>query len=69
MFKRTVMMLCCVLLFAFSSAKADEWNKRTVMTFSQPVELPGIVLPAGTYAITVSGGRCVSFLLACICIV
>lgn len=31
------------------SAHADEWNKRTVMTFSQPVEIPGQVLPAGTY--------------------
>jgi hypothetical protein len=30
-------------------ARADEWNKKTVMTFSQPVEIPGQVLPAGTY--------------------
>ena len=30
-------------------AKADEWNKKTIMTFSGPVELPGVVLPAGTY--------------------
>jgi len=41
---------------AFSpSAKADEWNRKTVVTFSQPVEIPGVhlkgwgVLPAGTY--------------------
>ena len=32
-----------------SSARADEWNKRTVLTFTQPVEIPGRVLPAGTY--------------------
>jgi len=31
------------------SAKADLWNKRTVFTFSGPVEIPGAVLPAGTY--------------------
>src|SRR4029450_2032381 len=32
--------------------KADGWNKKTVVTFSQPVEIPGgIVLPAGTYVI------------------
>jgi hypothetical protein len=37
------------------SAKADEWNKKTVITFSAPVEIPGVhltgwgVLPAGTY--------------------
>jgi hypothetical protein len=32
-----------------SSAGADEWNNKTVLTFSQPVEIPGRVLPAGTY--------------------
>ena len=37
------------------SANADEWNKKTVVTFSGPVEIPGVhlqgwgVLPAGTY--------------------
>jgi hypothetical protein len=37
------------------SAKADDWNRKTVMTFSGPVEIPGVhltgwaVLPAGTY--------------------
>lgn len=37
------------------SAKADDWNKKTVITFSGPVEIPGVhltgwaVLPAGTY--------------------
>ena len=36
-------------------AKADEWNRKTVITFSGPVEIPGVhlagwgVLPAGTY--------------------
>ena len=31
------------------AAKADQWNKRTLVTFSAPVEIPGRVLPAGTY--------------------
>ena len=32
------------------TAKADDWNKETTLTFDQPVEIPGhIVLPAGTY--------------------
>jgi hypothetical protein len=31
------------------SARADVWNKKTVVTFSQAVEVPGKVLPAGTY--------------------
>jgi hypothetical protein len=36
-------------------AKADEWNRKTTITFSGPVEIPGVhlkgwaVLPAGTY--------------------
>ena len=36
-------------------ANASEWNRKTVMTFSGPVEIPGVhlkgwgVLPAGTY--------------------
>jgi len=36
-------------------AKADDWNRKTVITFSGPVEIPGVhrtgfaVLPAGTY--------------------
>ncbi len=31
------------------SARADDYNKKTIVTFNEPVELPGIVLPAGTY--------------------
>jgi LPXTG-motif cell wall-anchored protein len=31
------------------SARADQWNKKTVVTFSQAVEVPGKILPAGTY--------------------
>ena len=30
-------------------AKADGWDKKTVVTFDQDVEIPGQVLPAGTY--------------------
>lgn len=29
--------------------QGDEWDKKTVLTFSAPVEVPGRVLPAGTY--------------------
>jgi hypothetical protein len=32
-----------------SGVRADDFNKKTVITFSQPVEIPGQVLPAGTY--------------------
>jgi len=30
-------------------AKADELDQKTVLNFDDPVQLPGIVLPAGTY--------------------
>jgi hypothetical protein len=30
-------------------AHADEWNQSTKVTFSQPVQIPGRILPAGTY--------------------
>jgi hypothetical protein len=31
------------------AVRADEWNQKTVFTFSGPVAVPGQVLPAGTY--------------------
>ena len=36
------------VLFA-SGARADEWNKKTILTFSGPVQIPGVTLPAGSY--------------------
>jgi LPXTG-motif cell wall-anchored protein len=33
-------------------AVADEWNQRTIFTFSGAVELPGQTLPGGTYVFT-----------------
>jgi len=30
-------------------AKADQWNQKTVLTLASPVEIPGQILPAGTY--------------------
>jgi len=43
------LMVSLIGFVAVSSARADEWDKKTVLTFSQPVEIPGRVLPAGTY--------------------
>jgi hypothetical protein len=45
----SVTVLC--MMFS-SSASAQSWNKKTTVTFSAPVEIPGVgaqVLPAGTY--------------------
>jgi hypothetical protein len=49
---KAIFCLLAITLFGavlLPSAQADTWNKRTVVTFSQAVEVPGKVLPAGTY--------------------
>ena len=47
---KIVTFLCLgVLGTAIPQARADEWNKKTVLTFSGPVEIPGQVLSPGTY--------------------
>ena len=56
-FLRAMPLHCAALIGAalVPSVKADDWNRKTVITFSQPVETPGVhmqgwaVLPAGTY--------------------
>jgi hypothetical protein len=44
-----VLALTGLGLASAASARADQWDKKTVITFSQAVEIPGHVLPAGTY--------------------
>src|ERR1700674_427498 len=47
-----VLSVLAACAFLLPTAAADEWNKRTTVTFSAPVEDPGSgaqVLPAGTY--------------------
>jgi hypothetical protein len=48
---------CLAYLGAYLTpkAKAGEWDRKTVLTFSLPVEVPGIVLPAGTYVFNFLG--------------
>ncbi|HYL36289.1 MAG TPA: hypothetical protein VEV17_10290 [Bryobacteraceae bacterium] len=33
------------------SARADEWNKRTVLTVNEPIQVPNRVLPPGKYVV------------------
>ena len=64
---RAATALCCVALWgvAFSpSARAGtEWSRSTVVTFNEPVEIPGVhlagwgVLPAGTYVFKILDSR------------
>ena len=47
----TVSTLCLVIFGALTVPKlrADDWDKTTKITFSEPVQVPGTTLPAGTY--------------------
>jgi len=38
-------------------ARADQWDKQTLVTFSNPVEVPGRVLPAGTYVFKIANSQ------------
>jgi hypothetical protein len=44
----TILFLLAVLI-VLPVAHADQGNQETRVTFSQPVQIPGRVLPAGTY--------------------
>jgi len=49
---RAKFMLLASLAFLAGMAPralADEWDQKTIFTFSGPVEIPGRALPAGTY--------------------
>src|SRR5512140_1830821 len=49
---RVVKALCCaaaLTALVAPGARADEWNKKTILTFSGPVQIPGATLPAGSY--------------------
>jgi hypothetical protein len=49
---RFVKAICCAAALTAvmaPGARADDWNKKTILTFSGPVQLPGATLPAGSY--------------------
>jgi len=60
-FNAAATVSCMMLMGALVAPvlQADDWNKKTVITFSGPVEIPGVhltgwgVLPAGTYVFKV----------------
>ncbi len=57
MFKAATTVFCMALigLAVAPGVKADDWNRKTIINFSAPVEIPGVhlkgwgILPAGTY--------------------
>jgi hypothetical protein len=44
-----ILVFLLAFLIVLPSARADQSDQATKVTFSQPVQLPGRVLPAGTY--------------------
>ena len=52
--------LALASLLMLPVARGTEENQATKLTFNQPVEIPGHVLPAGTYWFVVAGSidRC-----------
>jgi len=49
---RALRALCCavaITAFFVPGVRADEYTKQTFLTFSGPVQLPGVTLAAGTY--------------------
>ena len=49
---RGAVLAVCTVLFCATlapGARADQWDKKTIVTFGDAVEIPGQVLPAGTY--------------------
>ena len=54
MFKKlaTAFSLVALCMLVAPTARADDWNRETVVTISGPIEVPGVgqhILPAGTY--------------------
>lgn len=41
--------LCILGALLVPKARADAWNKKTMLTFNEPVQVPGTTLSAGTY--------------------
>ena len=61
---RFLITICCALVVAavlmVPGVRADEYTKLTYLTFSGPVQVPGVTLPAGTYMFKLAdpaGGR------------
>jgi Protein of unknown function (DUF2911) len=48
-------ILTCTLFLPV--AWADNWNETTKITFTEPVEIPGHVLPAGTYLFVLANNQ------------
>jgi hypothetical protein len=50
------MAALAILVFG-PTARADQWNDKTILTFSEPVMVPNATLPAGTYVFKLADAR------------
>ena len=51
-YRKSLAVVFCLILacmVVLPAARAGEWDQMTKIEFSEPVEIPGAVLPAGTY--------------------
>ena len=58
---RGVVFALCTMLFCATlapGARADQWDRKTIVTFNDSVEVPGQVLPAGTYIFKLADTIC-----------
>ena len=55
--RKTLSILGLMLTFTIMLpvVHADDWNQATRFTFNQPVQVPGHILPAGTYLFQLVG--------------
>lgn len=54
--KKTILLAFCLVLIwtvTPASSYADDWDKATKITTNQAFEIPGMVLPAGTYVVKI----------------
>src|SRR5262249_46901190 len=50
LFKHTLApLMAAAILFLAPTVKADEWNKKTIVTVDQAIQLPNVVLQPGSY--------------------
>ncbi len=47
-------LIIAFTLFFELAAHADAWDQATTITFGEPIQIPGQILPAGTYSFTLA---------------
>ncbi len=57
--KALVLVVCSALVCVAAApvAKADPWNKKTIVTLNDSLEIPGMVLDPGTYVFQLADSK------------